>query len=41
MLVKFEQNRMTKNIQNFELFGQKWITIFDRESAVVIFYAKY
>ena len=27
MLVKFEQNRMVRNIQNFELFGKKWLTI--------------
>ena len=27
MLVKFEQNRMGWTIQNFELFGKKWLTI--------------
>ena len=31
MLVKFEQNRMVRNIQNFELFDQKWLTIFEKE----------
>ena len=30
MLVKFEQNRMVRNIQNFELFDKKWLTIFDK-----------
>ena len=25
MLVKFEQNRMVQNIQNFELFDKKWL----------------
>ena len=29
MLVKFEQNRMVRTIQNFELFDKKWLTIFD------------
>ena len=28
MLVKFEQNRMIPNIQNFEPFGKKWLTIY-------------
>ena len=32
MLVKFEQNRMVRNIQNFELFGKKWLIIFEKES---------
>ena len=32
MLEKFDQNRMVRNIQNFELFGKKWLTIFERES---------
>ena len=30
MLVKFEQNRMVRTIQNFELFDKKWLTIFDK-----------
>ena len=29
MLMKFEQNRMVKNIQKFEVFGKKWLTIFE------------
>ena len=30
MLVKFEQNRMVRTIQNFKLFDQKkWLIIFD------------
>ena len=28
MLVKFEQNRMVRTIQNIELFDKKWLTIF-------------
>ena len=27
MLVKFEQNRVVRSIQNFELFDKKWFTI--------------
>ena len=31
MLVKFEQNRMIRTIQNFELFFyKKWLTTFDK-----------
>ena len=30
MLVIFIQNRMIQNIQNFELFGKKWLAIFDK-----------
>ena len=30
MLVKFEQNRMVRTIQNFERFDKKWLTIFDK-----------
>ena len=30
MLVKFEQNRMVRSVQNFELFDKKWLTIFDK-----------
>ena len=30
MLVKFEQNRMVRNIQNFELFDKKWLIIFGK-----------
>ena len=30
MLVKFEQNRMVRTIQNFVLFDKKWLTIFDK-----------
>ena len=30
MLVKFEQNRVVRTIQNFELFVKKWLTIFDK-----------
>ena len=30
MLVKFEQNRMVRTIQNFELFDKKWLIIFDK-----------
>ena len=29
-MVKFEQNRMVRNIQNFEHFGKKWLTIFEK-----------
>ena len=29
MLVKFEQNRMVRTIQNFEVFDKKWLAIFD------------
>ena len=28
--MKFEQNRMVRIIQNFELFDKKWLTIFDK-----------
>ena len=31
MLVKFEQNRLVRNIQNFKLFGKKWLAIFEEE----------
>ena len=27
MLVKFEQNRIVRTLQNFELFDKKWLTI--------------
>ena len=31
MLVKFEKkNRFVRNIQNFVLFGKKWLTIFEK-----------
>ena len=30
MLVKFEQSCIVRNIQNFELFGKKWLTIFEK-----------
>ena len=30
MLVKFEQNRMVRTVQHFELFDKKWLTIFDK-----------
>ena len=30
MLVKFEQNRIVQNIQNFDLFDKKWLSIFDK-----------
>ena len=30
MLVKFEQNRMVRTIQNFVLFDKKWLTIFNK-----------
>ena len=30
MLVKFEQNHEVQTIQNFELFGKKWLTILDK-----------
>ena len=29
-LVKFEQNRMARTIQNFELYDKKCLTIFDK-----------
>ena len=29
MLVKFEQNRMGRTIQNIKLFDKKWLTIFE------------
>ena len=32
ILVKSEQNRMVRTIQNFELFCKKWLTIFDKVS---------
>ena len=28
--MKFEQNRMVRNIQNFELLGGKWLTIIEK-----------
>ena len=28
--MKFEQNRMIGNVQNFKLFGKKWLTIFKK-----------
>ena len=30
MLVKFEQSRMIRNVQNFKRFGKKWLTIFEK-----------
>ena len=36
MLVKFEQNRMVRNIQNFELFGKKWLTIFEKSVDAIL-----
>ena len=30
MLVKFEQNGMVQNIKKLELFGKKWLTIFEK-----------
>ena len=30
MLVQFEQNRMVRTRQNFELLEKKWLTIFDK-----------
>ena len=30
ILVNFEQNRMVRTIQNFEVFHEKWLTIFDK-----------
>ena len=30
MLVKFDQNRMVRTVQNFDLFDEKWLTIFDK-----------
>ena len=30
MVVKFEQNRMVRTIQNFELFDKEWLTVFDK-----------
>ena len=35
MLVKFEQNPVVRNIQNFELFGKKWLTIWERDDAIL------
>ena len=32
MVVKFEQNCTVRNIQKFELFGKKWLTILKKES---------
>ena len=32
ILEKIEQIRMEQNIQNYELFGKKWLTIFGKES---------
>ena len=34
MPVKFEQNRTVKNMKNFELFGKKWLTIFEKNDAI-------
>ena len=31
MLVKFEQNRMVRTIQNFVLFDKKWLTFFNKK----------
>ena len=30
MMVKFEQNRMVRTIQNVVPFDKKWLTIFDK-----------
>ena len=30
LLVKFEQNRMVRTVQNVEPFDKKWLTIFDK-----------
>ena len=30
MLVKFEQNRKVRTIQNFVLFDKRWLTTFDK-----------
>ena len=30
MLVKFEQNRIVRTMQNFELFDKKWFNSFDK-----------
>ena len=30
MLVKFEQNRMVRTVQNFVLFDKIWLRIFDK-----------
>ena len=30
MLVKFEQNRVIRSIQNFDLLDKKWLIIFDK-----------
>ena len=30
MLIKLEQNRMVRTIQNFVLLDKKWLTIFDK-----------
>ena len=35
MLVKFQQNRMFRNILNFELFSKKWLTIFDSVDTIL------
>ena len=35
MLVKFEQNRMSRTIQNIEFFDKKWLTIFDSVDAIL------
>ena len=32
MLVRFEQNRMVRTIQNFELFDKKWLIQFDNDA---------
>ena len=40
MLVRFEQNRMMRNIQKFELFGKKWFTIYEKESTPLTFRCK-
>ena len=30
MLVKIEQNRTVRTVQNFDLFDKKWLTIFEK-----------
>ena len=35
MLVKFEQNHMVRNIQKFEVFGKKWLIIFEKVDAIL------
>ena len=40
MLVKYEQNCMVRTIQNFDLFNQKRLTIFDKVLTQILEYVQ-